>query len=73
MRPNSPNYNLVNQVKPTKITEENLSQSCVLRQLLRTKTLALMIKMHQTFFLFLPLFALYLLSGCDLLNMSCLS
>ena len=73
MRPNSPNYNLVNQVKPTKITEENLSQSCILRQLLRTKTLALMIKMHQTVFLFLPLFALYLLSGCDLLNMSCLS
>ena len=29
--------------------------------------------MGQTFFLFLPLFALYLLSGCDLFNMSCLS
>ena len=27
--------------------------------------------MHQTFFLFLPLFALYLLSECDLFNMSC--
>ena len=25
------------------------------------------------FFLFLPLFALYLLSECDLFNMSCLS
>ena len=31
------------------------------------------VKMYQTFFLFLPLFALYLLSGCDLFNMSCLS
>ena len=32
------------------------------------------VKVHQTFFfIFLPLFALYLLSGCDLFNMSCLS
>ena len=30
---------------------------------------SIMVKMHQTFFLFLPLFASYLLSGCDLFNM----
>ena len=29
--------------------------------------------MHQTLFLFLPLLALYLLSGCDLFNMSFLN
>ena len=29
--------------------------------------------MHEAFFKFLPLFALYVLSRCDLFNMSCLS
>ena len=31
------------------------------------------VKMHENIFLllFLPVFALYLLSGCDLFNMSC--
>ena len=60
------NYNGVKQIK---ITEENLSQSCILRQLLRTKTLASWSKCIKHFFLFLPLFA----SICDLFNMSCLS
>ena len=39
MQPISPNYNWENGVKQIKITEENLSQSCILCQLLRTKTL----------------------------------
>ena len=55
MQPISPNYNWENGVKQIKITEENLSQSCILCRLL-------MVKM-QTFFFILPLFALYLLSG----------
>ena len=46
-------------------------KGCILCQLLRTKTLALGSKCIKLFFLFLPLFALYLLSGCDLFNMSC--
>ena len=53
-----------------KITEENLSQSCILCQLLRTKALDSGSKWIKPFFL--PLFALYLLCGCDLFNMSCL-
>ena len=39
----------------------------------KNKDPSIRIKMHQTSFLFLPLVALYLLSGCDLFNMSCLS
>ena len=41
MKPISPNYNWENGAKQVKITEENLQQSCILCQLLRTKTLAL--------------------------------
>ena len=53
MQPISPNYNWENGVKQIKITEENLSQSCILCQLLRTKTLGSgCIKVHQTFFYF---------------------
>ena len=63
MQPISPNYNWKNGVKQIKITEENLSQSCTFCQLLRTKTLASRSKCIKHFFLFLPLFALYLLSG----------
>ena len=66
----SPNYNLENEVKQIKITEENLSESCILCQLLRTKTLASESKCMNHFFKFLPLLALYLLSGCDLFNMA---
>ena len=40
MQPISPNYNLENGFKKIKTTEENLSQSWILCQLLRTKTLA---------------------------------
>ena len=73
MQPLSSNYNWENGVKQIKITEEYLSQSCILCQLLRTKTLASGLKCIKHFFLFLPLFALYMISGCDLFNMSCLS
>ena len=41
MQPISTNCNRENGVKQIKITEESLSQSCILCQLLRTKTLAL--------------------------------
>ena len=34
----------------------------------KNKDPGIRVKMHQTFFLFLPLVALYLLSGCDLFN-----
>ena len=40
MQPISQNYNCRNLVKQIKIAEENLSQSCILCQLLRKKTLA---------------------------------
>ena len=40
MQPISLNYNWENGVKQIKITEENLSQNCILCQLPRTKTLA---------------------------------
>ena len=63
MQPISPNYNWENGVKQIKITEENLSQSCILCQLLRTKTLGSGSKCIKHFSLFLPLFALDLLSG----------
>ena len=38
MQPISSNYNWENGVKQIKITEENLLQSCILCQLLRTKS-----------------------------------
>ena len=41
MQPISTNYNWETGVKLIKITEENLPESCILCQLLRTKTLAL--------------------------------
>ena len=52
MHPINPNFNWENGVKQTKITEENLSQSCILCQLLRTKTLASRSKCIKYFFLF---------------------
>ena len=71
IQPISPNYNCENGVKQIKITEENFSKSCIFCQLLRTKTLASGSKCIKHFFLFIPLLALYPLSGCDLFNMSC--
>ena len=65
-----PNYNWENGFKQIKITQENLSQSWILCQLLRSKTLGSGSKCIKHFSLFLPLFALYLRSGCDLFNMS---
>ena len=73
MQPISPNYNWESRAKQIKITEENLSQSCILCQLLRTKTLASGSKCIKHFILFLPLFALYLLSGwVDVIYLRCL-
>ena len=40
MQPTSPNYNWENEFKQIKITEENLSQSLILYQLLTKKTAA---------------------------------
>ena len=73
MQPISPNYNWANGVKQIKITDGNLSQRCILSQIAKGKGPSTRGKMHQTFVLFLPLFTLHLLSGCDLFNMSCLS
>ena len=52
MQPTSPNYCWENGVKQIKITEENLSQSCILCQLLRTKTLVSGSKYIKHFFYF---------------------
>ena len=73
MKPIGPNYNSENEVKQIKISEENLPQSCILCQLLRSKNLASLSKYIKHIFLFLPLFALYLLTGCDLFNVPFLS
>ena len=69
----SPNYNWENGVKEIRLLKKICCKGCILSQLLRTKTLALGPKCIKHFFLFFPLFALYLLSGCDLFNMPCLS
>ena len=74
MEPISPNFNRENGLKQIKITEENLPQSCILCQLLGTKNLTSVSKcIKHFFFKFLPQFASYLLSGCDLFDMPCLS
>ena len=49
-QPISPNYNWENGVKQINITKENLSQSCILCQLLRTKALASGSKYMKHFF-----------------------
>ena len=69
----SPNYNWENGVKQIQITENNLSQPCIFCKILKTKTLASETKCIKLFSLFLPLFCLYLLTGCNLSNMSSLS
>ena len=69
----SPNYKMRKWSQTDKAIEENLSQSYILCQFLRTKTLTSRSKFIRQFYLFLPLLALYLLSGCDLFNMWCLS
>ena len=73
MQPISPNYDWENGVKQIILLKKIYHKSCILCQLLRTKTLASGSKCISIFFLFLPLFALYLLSGCDLFHVSCLS
>ena len=56
-----------------KITEKDLSQKLYLVSIAKNKDFSIRVKMHQTFFYFIPLFVLHLLSGCNLFNMSCLS
>ena len=73
MPPISPIYNWENEVKQVKNTEENLSQSCILSQLVREQRPSNQVKITWNIILFLLLFALYLLSGCDLFNLFCLS
>ena len=68
MQPIGPNYNGENGIKQIKITEENLSLVSN-----KAKTLQAGSKCIKHFLNSLPLFALYLLSTCDLFNMSCLS
>ena len=68
----SPNYNWENGVKQIRLLKTICHKSCILCQLLRRKTLASGYKCIK-YFLFLPLFALYMLSGCDLFNMSYLT
>ena len=72
MQPIRPNYNRQNEVKQIKITKESFSQSCILRQLLRPFFQGQNAS-NILFYLFLPLFTLYLLRGCGLFNMYCLS
>ena len=55
----SPNYNWENGVKQIKITDKNLSQSCILCELLRTKTLALGSKCMKHFFYFCRYFSCF--------------
>ena len=72
MQPISPNCNWENGVKQIKITEENLSQSSIFYQLLRTKTTVSGEKYIKHFVLFLPIFTSYLLSGwVDVIYLTC--
>ena len=54
----SPNYNLENGVKQIEITEENC-QKLYLVSIAKGKDPSIRVKMHQTFFLVLQLFALF--------------
>ena len=73
VQPIRSNYNGVKQIK---ITEENLSQSCILCQLLVTKTLASGSKYIKDFckiFTTIGPISAEWMSRCDLFNMSCFS
>ena len=74
MQPISPNYNEENGVKQiaNDYWRKFVTKLCLV-SIAKDKDLSIRIKMDQIFFLFLPLFALYLLSGSDLFNMSSLS
>ena len=64
MQPISPNYNWENGVKQLKIIEKNLSQSCNLCQLLRTKILSSASKCIKHFFFYFYSYFPYLASLC---------
>ena len=69
----SPKYSFRKWSETDKITEENLSQKLHLVLVAKNEDPSTRVKMHETLFLFLPLFSLYLLNGCNLFYMSCLS
>ena len=70
MQPITPNYNWENGNKQIKINEENLSQSCILCQLLRTNTLASGSKCIQHFFYFYHY--LFYICRVDVIYLICL-
>ena len=60
MQPFNPNYNWETGVKQIKITEENLSQSCILCQLVKAKTLTPGSKYIKHFFFYLYCYLPYI-------------
>ena len=74
MQPISPNYNWENRSQTDKDYWQKFVTKLYLVSIAKDKdTLASGSKCTKHFSLFLPLIALYLLSGCDLLKMSSLS
>ena len=60
----SPNYNCENGVKQIRLLQKICHNIFILS--ITSKGPSMRVKMHQIFLKFLPLFALCLLSGCDL-------
>ena len=62
MQPISPDYNWKNEVKQTKITEENFSQSCIFCvSIAKDKDRIIKLKMYQTIFFIFTI--IYLISA----------
>ena len=73
MQPISLNYHWDNGVKQIKITAKKLVTKLYLVSIAKGKDPSIGVKMHPAFFLFLPLFALYPLSGgVDVIYLICL-
>ena len=72
MQPFNPNYNWETGVKQIKITEENLSQSCILCQLLRTKTLAWWSNCIKHFLIIFTTICLPYICWVDVIYLTCL-
>ena len=72
MQPISANYNWENGVKQIKITEENLSQSCILCQLIRDKGKDpnTRVKVHQTFLFYFYRYLPYI-CWVDVIYLTC--
>ena len=76
MQPISPNYNWENRSQTDKDYWQKFVTKLYLVWIAKDKDPSIGVKMHETFFLFLPLFFLYQMSGwvnVILFNMSCLS